>query len=209
MTQQVSVYFTMMSPWAYIGHAAFLDIARRHNCAVAFRPMRIAEVFGQTGGAPLAKRHPVRQAYRLIELQRWRLARGVELNLHPPHWPFDTAFADLMVIAAAHAGADPSSFMGSGMKAVWAGGLDLGDRNVVIGLANDAGLPGEDLAAATEQSEVHALYDAYTDEAIKNGYFGSPCYVLNGEPFWGQDRLELLNEALASGRAPFRPEEAH
>ena len=70
----------MVSPWAAIGHSIFLGMARRHDVAITFKPVSLGEVFAETGGLPLPKRHPVRQRYRLMELQRWRAKRGLDLK---------------------------------------------------------------------------------------------------------------------------------
>jgi 2-hydroxychromene-2-carboxylate isomerase len=72
MPRTVDYYFTLLSPWAYIGHACFMDIVRRHGVTVNCKPVALAQVFADTGGLPLPKRHPARQRYRMFELQRWR-----------------------------------------------------------------------------------------------------------------------------------------
>src|SRR5690348_8567945 len=106
MARNVQYFFSTVSPWAFIGHAPFLEVARRHGVTVEFRPVALGELFAETGGLPLAKRHPARQRYRLVELQRWREARGIALNIRPAHWPFNGAFTDRLVIAAIEAGID-------------------------------------------------------------------------------------------------------
>src|SRR2546423_10883526 len=89
MPKHIDYYFSFPSPWAYIGHAAFEDVARANGCTVNYKPVMLGELFAETGGLPLAKRHPARQRYRLLELQRWREKRGLAFSLHPKHWPFD------------------------------------------------------------------------------------------------------------------------
>ena len=83
MPRTVEYFLTMASPWAYLGHAAFMEIARRHRLDVRYRPMPVRRVFDATGGLPLPQRHPARQRYRLVELQRWRERRGLALNPQP------------------------------------------------------------------------------------------------------------------------------
>jgi len=72
LSRSITYYFSLHSPWTYLGNAVFHDIARRHGCAIDYRPMPLRSVFDETGGLPLPKRHPVRQRYRLVDLQRWR-----------------------------------------------------------------------------------------------------------------------------------------
>jgi 2-hydroxychromene-2-carboxylate isomerase len=161
-------------------------------------------LFAETGGLPLAKRHPARQRYRMMELQRWREKRGLNFNLKPQHWPFDPKLADCVVVAANEAGLDPEPFMRAMFKGIWETELNLGDAATVTSLASKAGLPGDKLVARAASPEIAAAYEQNRQDAIATDVFGSPGYVLDGEVFWGQDRIELLADALKSGRAPFR-----
>ena len=83
MPRSVEYYFSLASPWAYIGHRLFMDIAGRHGLDVTHKPISLGRVFAQTGGQPLPQRHPARQRYRMVELQRWRERRGLSFNLKP------------------------------------------------------------------------------------------------------------------------------
>lgn len=203
MARQIDYYFSLQSPWAYIGHALFEDLAATHRLTVNYKPVLLIEVFSETGGLPLVKRHPARQRYRMVELQRWRDKRGLDFHLQPKNWPFDCRLADGLVIAALEAGHDPDPFLRRAFPAVWEGQLNLGDTAVLTRLADDSGLPGAKLVERAASSDVAAKYEQNRQEAIAADVFGSPAYVLNGEVFWGQDRLELLADALKSKRAPF------
>lgn len=199
----IDCVFTMLSPWAYIGHSAFMDLCRRRGAAVRFRPVALSSVFPASGGLPLAKRHPSRQDYRLVELQRWRERRGLSFDLHPRFWPFDTALADRAVVALSRAGADPEGFVAAGFSACWERGRNLADPGELVRLLDGAGHDGEAVVEAARGAATADSYAADTRRAIAEGVFGSPSYILDGEVFWGQDRLELLDDALASGRGPF------
>lgn len=208
MARSVDYYFSLHSPWTYLGHAAFQAIAARHGCTVTYRPVPLRAVFDETGGLPLPKRHPVRQRYRLVELQRWRERRGVPLIPQPSNFPFDPSLADRFVIAIADSGGNPGGFMGEVMAALWARDENLSAPEAIVALADAAGFDGEPLLAAAETAEIRRRYDETIAGAVEAGVFGAPSYVLGGEVFWGQDRLELLDAALASGRPPYRPETA-
>lgn len=204
MSRSIDYYFSVVSPWAFIGHARFLDVARRHGVRVNFRLVLLGELFAETGGLPLARRHPVRQRYRLVELKRWREARGLDLNLHPAHWPFDPRLADRLVIAAQIAGHDVAPLAGRLMAGVWQREEDLAGPATLAAVLEELGLPAGLLEDAGGDRAA-AIYRANQDAAIEADVFGSPAYVLDGEVFWGQDRIELLDRALSSGRAPFTP----
>jgi len=204
MPQHIDYYFSFASPWAYIGHAAFEDVVRTHGATVSYKPVLLGELFAETGGLPLNKRHPARQRYRLLELQRWREKRGLKFSLHPKHWPFDPKLSDGMVLAAIEAGLNPEPFMRLGFKSVWEKELDLNDPATLIQLADSSGLPGKKLLDRAAAPEIADAYERNRQDAIAAGVFGSPGFVLNGEAFWGQDRIDLLADALKSGRAPYR-----
>jgi 2-hydroxychromene-2-carboxylate isomerase len=202
---EIRCFLSMASPWAYIGHAEFMAIARRHGAAVFFVPLPLRRLFPETGGLPLPKRHPVRQRYRLVELQRWREKRGLPLNLEPRGASIDPEPLDRLVVAIQAAGHDPDPFMRRVFAAYWAEDRNLGDRALVGDMLAEEGLPYE-LMDQAEGAEIGAAYEANLALALQEGVFGAPSYVLRGEIFWGQDRLTLLDEALASRRAPFLPE---
>src|SRR3954452_12799742 len=104
MPRQVDYYFSLQSPWAYIGHALFREVVSTYGLKVNHKPVFLFDLFSETGGLPLAKRHPVRQRYRMIELQRWREKRGLNFHLRPAHAPFNGRLADGVVLAAIEAG---------------------------------------------------------------------------------------------------------
>jgi 2-hydroxychromene-2-carboxylate isomerase len=89
MPRQVDYYFSLQSPWAYIGHSPFREVAKTHGLKVNHKPVVLIDLFSETGGLPLAKRHPVRQRYRMVELQRWRDKRGLKFHVQPANWPFN------------------------------------------------------------------------------------------------------------------------
>jgi len=204
MPQHIDYYFSFPSPWAYIGHAAFQDVAKTYGCTITYKPVLLGELFAETGGLPLAKRHPARQRYRMLELQRWRDKRGLKFSLHPKHWPFDARLSDSMVLAAIEAGHNPEPFMRLGFTSVWETELNLADAATIVQLADSCGLPGRKLADRAASPEIAQVYEQNRQDAIATGVFGSPGFVLNGEAFWGQDRIDLLADALKSGRAPYR-----
>lgn len=204
MQRKIDYYFSMASPWAYIGHAVFSDLARAHGCAVVYKPVSLDELFSDTGGVLLGKRHPLRQKYRLIELQRWRDRRKLQFHLKPTHFPFDVRLSNCTVIAIVETGHDPDAFLRRAFPAVWEEQRDLADPATLIAIADRVGLPGAALIERASDPEITAIYEKNRDDAMDVGVFGSPAYVLDGEVFWGQDRLDFLADALSSKRQPFR-----
>ncbi|MBI3701764.1 MAG: 2-hydroxychromene-2-carboxylate isomerase [Afipia sp.] len=203
MARSIDYYFSLQSPWAYIGHALFEDVAKANKLTINYKPVLLVELFSETGGLPLAKRHPARQRYRLLELQRWRDKRGLKFHLKPKHWPFNPRLADGVVLAAMEAGQNPEPFMRRAYKAIWEDQLDLGDAATIAKIADESGLAGAKLVERSESDAIGALYETNRQDAIASDVFGSPSFVLDGEIFWGQDRIESLADALKSGRKAY------
>ncbi|MFL6813646.1 MAG: 2-hydroxychromene-2-carboxylate isomerase [Bradyrhizobium sp.] len=204
MPRQVDYYFSFQSPWAYIGHNVFQNVAKTYDLKVNYKPVVLVDLFSETGGLPLMKRHPVRQRYRMVELQRWRDKRGLKFHLQPTNWPFNARLADGVVIAAIQAGVDPEPFMRRAFAAVWEGQLNLAEPATLMQLADKSGLSGKQLVERSDSDEISAAYEQNRQDALAADVFGSPVYVLDGEVFWGQDRIELLADALKTGRPPYR-----
>jgi 2-hydroxychromene-2-carboxylate isomerase len=203
MPRQVDYYFSFQSPWAYIGHNSFRELVATYDLKVNHKPVVLVDLFAETGGLPLVKRHPVRQRYRMVELQRWRDKRCLKFHLQPANWPFNARLADGVVIAAVEAGLDPDQYLRRGFAGVWEGQLNLADPATVTRLADESGLPGQRLVERSGSEAIGAAYEQNRQDALSADVFGSPAYVLDGEVFWGQDRIELLADALKSGRAAY------
>lgn len=196
----IQYYLVPKSPWTYLGHERLMAIAERHGAQVQPRPFALAErVFQVSGGLPLPKRPPQRQAYRLVELRRWSDYLNLPLNLQPRYFPVDDAAACRMIILASQTQGDQAGnrLAGAFLKAVWAQDLNLADPDTLVSLADQQGLDGRALYDANQQAQ--ATYDDFTQQAIDLQVFGAPWYVYNGEPFWGQDRLDFLDRALSQG----------
>jgi len=131
MREKIDYYFSLISPWAYLGHATFMELAATNGLDVTFKPIFLQSVFDETGGLVLAKRHPARQNYRWFELQRWRDKRALPLTLKPRYFPCDPRLADKTAIALITAGHDPDAFIRAAFSAVWAEDRNIADPAVV------------------------------------------------------------------------------
>lgn len=193
----IQYYFSPKSPWTYLGHERLLRIAEQHGVAVEPKPADLGKIFPLSGGLPLDKRPPQRQAYRLTELSRWSRYRDLPLNLHPKFFPVDDADAAKMITATVKANntAKALALAGALLRAVWAEERNIADKETLIQIANSCDLDGAALHAGRESGA--GLYEQYTNEAIELQVFGAPWYVYQGESFWGQDRLQFLELALA------------
>jgi 2-hydroxychromene-2-carboxylate isomerase len=192
-------FFACVSPWTYLGHERFLRMAQAHQVEVRLKPMNLAEIFPLSGGLPLARRAPQRQAYRLVELERWRAATGVELHLHPKHFPADDRLAARCVLAAQEIAGLPAAqkLTGAFLRMVWAEDRDIASKSSLREVIEAQKLPSDQILIEADSPAVIAQYLANTQEAVEAQVFGAPWYVFEGIPYWGQDRLDFLERAFA------------
>ena len=198
MTKTIDYYFTVNSPWTYLGHARFVEIARRAGAHVAVKPVDMARVFAASGGLPVAQRPRQRQLYRMAELRRWRAHLGIPINLEPRHARVPTTMAARLVIAADLRDLNALALVGFLGRAVWEEERDVSDPATLKAIVAEHGRNAGMLWEAAQSPEVAAAHDAYTQEAIDRDVFGAPTYAYRGELFWGQDRLDFLERALAT-----------
>ncbi|WP_280153275.1 2-hydroxychromene-2-carboxylate isomerase [Piscinibacter sp. XHJ-5] len=201
MSLTVDYYFAPVSPWTYLGHRRFGEIVAAAGAKVRVLPVDLGgKVFPVSGGLPLSKRAPQRQAYRLVELKRFSDFLGQAINLQPRYFPINGDDAAQLIIAVdMHDGTDAAmAITGAILRAVWVEDRNIADANDLAALLAACGLPARRLDDAHSQA-VHERYEADTQQAIETGVFGAPSYVIDGEIFWGQDRLDFVARRLARG----------
>ncbi|MCB1381576.1 MAG: 2-hydroxychromene-2-carboxylate isomerase [Notoacmeibacter sp.] len=203
MARQIDYFFTCVSPFSYFGHRALHDVARKHGAHINYRPVRLGDVFASSGAVPLAQRTPARQRYRLIELQRIAGMRGLPINLKPAFFPADPSLADATVVALVLGGKDPFSYIESLYRVVWVDDCDVADEAVVASRLTACGFDASAVLAGARTTAVADAITRNSQDAVAAGAMGSPTYVLDGEPFWGQDRIGYLDHALTTGRPAF------
>ncbi|MGJ7916440.1 2-hydroxychromene-2-carboxylate isomerase [Massilia sp. LXY-6] len=198
MSKTIQYFFAPQSPFVYLGHERLLKLGAQYGAMIEPKPFDIGAVFAETGGLPLAKRAPQRQAYRLQELERWSRHLGLPMNLQPKFFPVDQTPASLLLVAAREEkGADQALELASAIvRAVWAEDRNIADPATLEELAGDAGYDGAALLAASRSPETQQKYEGFTQEARDAGVFGAPWYVVDGQGFWGQDRLDFVERLL-------------
>ena len=200
MSRTVDYYFAPNSPWTYLGHERFISIANAAGAAVRVLPVDLGgKVFPISGGLPLAKRAPQRQAYRLMELKRFSAFLGAPMNVQPKYFPVNGDDGARLIIAVdLHDGAEAAlRITGAVLAAVWAQERNIADAKVLADLLVHTGLNAQRLEQSYSQS-VQERYEANTQQAIDAGVFGAPSYVIDGEIFWGQDRLDFVQRKLGA-----------
>ena len=198
MAKHVDYYLSLNSPWAFLASRRFEAIAAKHKADVTIWPVDFGSVFAVSGGAPLPKRAPQRQAYRMMELKRWRDHLGIKLTLEPKFFPHDEVPAAKCVIALREQGrmAEAIKLAHAVLAAVWTEERNPADPATLKAILGECGLDADAVLKASEG--MAAKREAYTKHAIDQSVFGAPFFVIDGERFWGQDRLEFVDRKLAS-----------
>lgn len=197
MRRTVDYYFVPQSPWTYLGHERFAALLRDTGTAARVRPMDLGKIFPLSGGLPLQKRAPQRQAYRLLELRRFSEALDIPIHPEPRFFPVAGDPAARLITAVVQHDGDEAAMRltGAVLAAVWAQERDIADDGTLAALLAETGLDAARLAQS-RQPEVQARYDENTQAAIDLQVFGAPTYVIDGELFWGQDRLDFVARRL-------------
>ena len=198
MSLVIDYYLAPQSPWTYFGHARLLQMAKQAGATVRIMPVDLGgQIFPATGGLPVGQRPPQRQAYRLAELQRFSHFLQMPFNLKPKFFPVAGDDAARLIIAVdQHDGVDAAmKVCGAVLAAVWVQERDIADASVLQAILQEQDIAADRWQAALAPAAQDA-YMAYTRKAMDAGVFGAPSYVVDGEIFWGQDRLDFLQRRL-------------
>ena len=194
---KIDYYFATLSPYTYLAGTRFEQVAARHGAQITYKPVDIIALFGRTGGTPPKDRHISRIEYRAQELVRQAKKLGMPFNLKPAHWPTNGAPSSYAFIAAQNAGgSDLGALVHAITRSVWADEKDIAEDAVVKDCLKEAGFdPALSESGLLEGAETYA---ANLEEAVSAGVFGAPFYIVeDGQRFWGQDRIEDLDQYLS------------
>ncbi|WP_316015036.1 2-hydroxychromene-2-carboxylate isomerase [Roseobacter sp. HKCCA0434] len=195
----IDYYLFPLSPFTYLAGMQLEEVAAKHGAEINYKPFDLMRVFAEHGTPPVPKRHPARQAYRLQELKRIAAANDLPINVQPAHWPTDPKPACAAVIYAQefahqHPGGDVGKLSFNLLRACWAEEKDIAHEQVVERALEDAGFDGG--LAQRDLQSAFDIFEKNTEEALAANVFGAPSYVVDGEMFWGQDRLSYLDRHL-------------
>jgi 2-hydroxychromene-2-carboxylate isomerase len=199
LAQHIDYYASLNSPWTHLGAARIEALAAKHGATLRIWPVDFGTVFAGSGGLPLPKRAPQRQAYRLMELRRWRDFLGIPINVEPKFFPSSEALSASCVIALRETQGDAPAIRLAHrvLKAVWQDELNPGDPATLAKLIAEVGLDADAVMQLGAEPRWTERRNADTQAALARGVFGAPSYVIGDEIFWGQDRLEFVDRKLA------------
>jgi 2-hydroxychromene-2-carboxylate isomerase len=193
----IEFWFDFGSSYAYFASLEIEELAARHGRAVLWRPFMLGAAFEVTGARGLS-RTPLKRDYARHDWARIARLRGVVYNPAPTHPPIALPTMRAFYHLERRDPAVAVAFAKAAFAAAYVEGVDVGDVAVVQRLADGLGA-GDGLGEAVADPEIKALAKARSDEAISRGVFGSPWMFVDGEPFWGWDRLPMIDDWLSRG----------
>jgi 2-hydroxychromene-2-carboxylate isomerase len=201
MALHIDYYVSLNSPWTHLGAARIEAMAMANNATMRIFPVDFGAIFAQSGGLPLPKRSPQRQAYRLQDLRRWRHHLGIPIAIEPKFFPSSERHSASCVIALRETMGDQPAIKLAHrvLKALWQEEKNAGDPATLAGLITDIGLDADQVLKLGAEPRWEEQRVADTKAALDRGVFGAPSYVIGDEIFWGQDRLEFVERRLAGG----------
>lgn len=197
MTRDLDFYFDFLSPYTYLASRALPGLARAHGVNLRYRPMNLVALMQRVGNRPTTLECANKGAYAMVDLARSARRAGVPFVPNPA-WPaIDFPRLARGALVAVELGRG-SAYIDAIFSAVWVDAADLSQPDILARVIGSAGLGAEDLLRRADSKEGVARLDRATEEAAQRGVFGSPTMLLNGEMFFGNDRLDVLAETLAA-----------
>ncbi|MEM7653668.1 MAG: 2-hydroxychromene-2-carboxylate isomerase [Pseudomonadota bacterium] len=193
----VDYYFSVNSPWSFMATDRFIGMLDRYGATVDVMPADLSTIFPQSGGLPLPKRSPQRQAYRMMELKRWSKFLRIPIVMEPANFPSPEEIPVRTVIAARHTGVDPLKVAREIGSALWVDDKSIADWDLMAEIIQKLGGDADQTLAMAREPQRLTEYKDFTQKAMGAGVFGAPTYVIDGEVFWGQDRIDFVERALA------------
>jgi len=196
---KVEYYYSVASPYAYLGVKKFQEIVKKYSLEVIEKPIDlVGTVFTETGGTPVPKRHPSRQQYRLVEIERFGNKLNININKQPKFFPpADPHKAALFTIASIKSGLS-IDFGKEVLTKLWSEEKDISQDSVLEEVCNKFKLNFNEIKTAANSEEIKSIYLSNSNDAIAQGVFGAPSFIMNNELFWGQDRLDFLEDKIKS-----------
>ena len=194
MTKSVEFYFDVGSPTAYLAHKRLKQLKSEYGCSIIYHPVLLGGLFKASGNSsPVTV--PAKGRYMMMEdLPRFAKLYNVSLN-NNPHFPINTLNLMRGAVSALNE-AYFDTYIDTIFNAIWVESRNMGDIDTVIEVLSDAGLDAKSILDATQNPEVKQQLISNTEQAVERGLFGAPTMFVDGEMFFGQDRLQFVEAAL-------------
>lgn len=199
----IEYYYSVRSVYAYFGSPRIIALARKYGRVLAHKPVDLGKVVAGFGSPPIAQRPSRHKAFYFgRELERWSQYLDMPVVADPRHHFGDRLLPSGAIFAAQKAGLDVDALSHAILQALWRDDRDIADHAVLAELCKSLSIDARRVLADTQSESVTAALEVCTEEAIAKGVPGSPTYIVDGEVFYGQDRLALVERALTQPFAP-------
>jgi 2-hydroxychromene-2-carboxylate isomerase len=193
---ELEYFYSAHSAYAYLGSAKFMEIAAAAGHSIVHKPIDLNRAMESYGSTAFRERSvKQRDHFFRREMERWAEFRNVVMPGRPSNHHHSPDLSNRMLIAAIGEGRNVDRLAHRMLEAHWGESADLADPETLIQIARDINEDGRGWLNLADNEEVAARYAANTDEAISRGVPGSPTYFVNGDMFYGQDRLDLVERA--------------
>ena len=195
MKKQVEFFFDFGSSYSYIAYKALPGIAAAQNAQIVWRPMLLGGVFKASGNHSPAE-IPAKSKWMNQDMQRWAARYGATFTRNP-HFPINTMTIMRGAVGMQMRGLDFPKYAEAMFRAMWEEPHNLGDPQELAAVLRQAGFDADAFQALVNDPAVKEQLKKNTEEAVARGVFGAPTFFVGEEMFWGQDRLDFVDEALA------------
>ena len=196
MNNMLDYYFATPSPWAYLATPRIIELEKKYNLEINWKPADLMEIFSIHGVANVKDRPQPVQLNRLTELGRWSKFLNMPLTIQPKYFPVDPTLSHKVIILAQKNNIDVKNLIFSFQKAVWTDEKDISNENVILEICKTNKFESSSIITDANSEEIQNEYKNNTKDALSQNVWGSPTFVYNNELFWGQDRLDFLERAL-------------
>ncbi len=194
MSKTIEFYYDYGSPATYLAWSQIYKLAEKHGATVVRKPALLGGIFKETGNAAPAN-VPAKGKWLFKDLDRYANRYGVPMQFNQA-FPINTIYLMRGALYAQQEGFieayDEAIF-----NAVWRDNKNMNDPEVVGAVLTEAGFDTAAILAATQDSDIKKKLFAVTAEAVENGLFGMPAFIVDGELYWGQDRMDWVEEAIS------------
>jgi len=199
MPNPIEFLFDFSSPYSFLASEQIEPLAARHGRTVVFQPILLGAVFKASGSAPLTEQYGPKAGYSVHDFERSARFAGVRYR-HPSKFPIGAVTASRAVLwLRQHRPDQASPFVHAVFRAFFQDDRDISDASVVAEIAQSLGIDGPALIEGTQEAAIKDALRKAVEDAIASGVFGAPTIIVDGEMFWGNDRLPQIERWLASG----------
>lgn len=199
MPAPIDFYFDFSSPYSFLASEQIEALAARHGRTVNYRPILLGAIFKASGGAPLTEQYAPKAKYSIHDFERSARFAGIRFR-YPSKFPISSVAPARAVLALQRDRPEQAiALVHALFRAFFQEDCDISDAAVVADVANSIGLDGAKLTDDAQQPAVKDALRKAVEDSIAFGVFGAPTIVVDGEVFWGNDRLPQIERWLASG----------